>query len=120
MNIQQQEQWDYEAGMDTEQRNAHAWASMNRKSDDAFKIKEAVAAGKHVIIEEGTDYCPYTDAIMGSRRYLVSVHETREEAEAALKQAAQDDPDPEINVYILPYKPVPVPPPAYDRDEIPF
>lgn len=106
-NVQQVEQMDYEVGMATEHQNAFAWAGMNRKGDD-IRISEALAAGKHVIVEEGTEYCPYTDGILGSRKFLISVHENREDAETGLQQYAVEHPDydPEIGVFILPYKAV--------------
>jgi hypothetical protein len=118
-DVQRQEHFDHEMGCATEQQNAFAWASMNRRGDDP-RINEALAAGKHVIVESGPEYCPYTDALMGSRKILVSVHETREAAEAALRgyQAEHEDPDPEIDVFILPYKAVEYRYPT--DDEIPF
>lgn len=114
---QYQEEMDYQMGAASELQNAYAMSMMNRKPDDSQKIEDALAAGKHVIVEEGPEYCPITDALMGSRKFLVSEHATREEAEAAL--AGMEEGDPDISVYIRPYKPAP-PPPVYDRDEIPF
>ena len=117
-NPQEQEERDYHP--QNEFQLAYEWSKMNRKPDDAGKIQEAVAAGKFVIVEEGPDYCPVTDAVMGSRKYLASVHETREDAETALAgMFGEDGPDPDISVYILPHKPAPPYTPPGD-DDIPF
>lgn len=120
-SIQEQEERDYQMGAASELQNAYAWSIMNRKPDDSGKINAALEAGKHVIIEEGTEYCPSTDAIMGSRKYLIGEYESREAAEAAMhkKYDGQDDHDGDISVYILPHpsRPAYVPP---TDEEIPF
>jgi hypothetical protein len=101
-NIQQQEQWDYEAGWATEQQNALAWSRMNRRPDGAGRIAELVAAGKFVAVVEATEYCPSTDAIMGSRKDIDSVHDTREAAEAAVSKIYESDYPDDWSAYVLP------------------
>jgi hypothetical protein len=43
-----------------------------------------VAAGKHVLVFTAAQYCGFTDAILGSSVQVVSVHDAKEEAQAAL------------------------------------
>ena len=123
MNIQEREEMDYRAGAATDMQNALAWSMMNRKGDDPA-IAEALAAGRFVVVAEGVEYCPLTDAIMGSRALLHSTHATRADAESAVHGAMGPDPDYEIRVYILPRKPIaPAPVRATDPaddDVLPF
>lgn len=110
-SIQEQEDHDYQMGVASDAQNAYAWNSMNRKGDDP-NINKEIAQGHFVIVAEGPEYCPSTDAVLGSRKILLSTHKTRDEATTALH--AIDDPDPDLSIYILP------PTPTYNQDEIPF
>jgi hypothetical protein len=117
-SVQQQEEYDYQMGAASDAENALAWNRMNMKPDDSGKIAEAVAAGKFVVVLEGTAYCPSTDAIMGSRKFLHSAHDTRAEAQAAI--LAMDDMD-DISVYVRPSPKSPVIPYVPStNDDIPF
>lgn len=116
-NAQEQEERDYHP-----QSELQNLGMMNRKPDDTAKIQKAIQEGKHVVIEAQTEFCPYTDAILGNRQLLVSIHDTRDEAQQALDKLHppdQDNPDPDINAFIRPYPPVTTQQP-YNRDEIPF
>lgn len=104
MNLHEIEERDYHPASELE--NAYAWSGMNRKPDDAGKINAAVAAGKFVVVEEGPEYCPSTDALLGSRKFLVSVHDSRADAEAAL--AAAESYCDEVGLYVLPRRPWPI------------
>lgn len=97
--IQEQEGLDYQMGAASEYQNAFAWSRMNRKPDDSDKINKAIQEGKYVVVSESPEYCPSTDASMGTRRDLCSVHDDRESAEraASLVQRTPDD-----WVYVLP------------------
>jgi hypothetical protein len=114
------EELDYHPASEAE--NAYAWSRMNRKPDDAGKVAEAVAAGKFVVVVEVPDYCPFTDATMGMRMLLDSVHDTRGAAENAIAaQFSDDDYGGDEAVYVLPlrdYNPNPVA--VIDSSEIPF
>lgn len=117
-SVQQQEEYDYQMGMASEAENAFAWNRMNMKPDDSAKIQEAIDAGKFAVVLDGPVYCPSTDAIMGSQRFLDSVHDTRAAAEAKAYDLGDMD---EIDVYVLPRADRPATPyvPLTD-DDIPF
>ena len=127
MNIQEQEEADYNIGNATEQQNAFAWASMNRKPQDP-RINQELQNGRFVIVYQSPEYCPYTDACMGSRKFFGSAHDTREDAETALKNdELWHRRDHEIDILILP-PPKPTPATASadndndndDNNDIPF
>jgi len=73
-NAQEQEERDYHP-----QSELQNLGMMNRKPDDTAKIQKAIQEGKHVVIESQTEFCPYTDAILGNRQLLVSytIQETK-------------------------------------------
>jgi hypothetical protein len=109
----QQEHWDYELGADTDERNAFAISRANRKADDAARVREAVAAGLFVVVQEIPDLCGSTDAFIGtSSVHVVSVHATREEAE----QACPDIDDDTMSFYVEP-KQLRLAPAAVEADE---
>jgi hypothetical protein len=118
MNIQEQEEIDYQIGCASELQNALVWSRMNRRPDDSRRIEDAVKAGRFVIVLEMTEYCPSTDAIMGSIRLALSTHDTREHAIAAM---TGEEPTNEFNIYILPrLKNLATPVQTTDNNEIPF
>lgn len=120
MNHLEQEHWDHEMGCATEAQNVLIWNRMNMQADDSFKIKEALDKGLFVVVKEGTVYCPSTDAIMGSRKLLDSVHKDRQQALNRIAEMSKDM-DEEIGVYILPYSSTStLENVSCDRDEIPF
>src|ERR1700760_2282455 len=105
MDLHWQEYIDYEMGCGSEQQNALAWSQMNRKSDDSLKISEALERGLFVVILDGPEYCPLTDALMGCRRYIInSTHNTREEADDILRTLGDMD---DVLAYVLPRKTIP-------------
>jgi hypothetical protein len=110
MSPQQQEELDYQMGCATEQQNAYALSCIDRKPDDMGKINELVAQGRFCAVARGPEYCRFTDALLpGGRCLLVGDFASRAEAEAALAKDAGDDPDPEVDYFVLPY-PQPVAP----------
>lgn len=104
MHPDELEEMQYQFFPQTELQNAFAVSRMEREPDDSYQINEALANGKFVVVTEGTEYCPRTDAIMGSRRCLNSIHDTREQAEAevAAWQAMDPEAQCEFDCYILP------------------
>ena len=119
MNIQEREQWEYEAGWASEQQNALAVSRMNQPPDDSDKINEAIANGLYVVIEEGPAYCPITDAIMGSRQYLVTTFKTLEEASRYIGRLNREEYNPDINYRVAGPTPKMTKPPL-TNDDVPF
>jgi hypothetical protein len=106
MNIQEREEREYNPAGDLE--NAYAWNCMNRRQDDAGRVAGLIDEGKFVIVRYSLDYCPSTDACMGERCTLESVHDSRSEAEAWLTDYVDSEYG-EIRWQILPpSEPVPV------------
>ena len=104
MNIQEQEQWDYEAGCQSELKNAYDYSRMNTDlSGDSDKIRRFVQEEKYVVVENVPVYCNSTDAYIGSYQSLVEVCFTREEAESILNKFPKNC---DIDVFILPRKEV--------------
>jgi hypothetical protein len=97
MNVQEFEERSYFTA--TEHQNSFAMSCMTRKPDDSARIDQLVQSGKHVVVHVGTDYCQHTDAVIGSRFILVSVHDTRELADAALRGEGGHDPDESFIVF---------------------
>lgn len=120
MTPQEQEELDYQMGCATEQQNAYAVSCMDRKPDDTAKINDLVSQGRFVVVVEGPEYCRHTDALLPDARQLhCSNHATREEAMVALLKDVGDDPDPDLNYFILPRQPAAAYVPPTDED-IPF
>lgn len=121
MDIQEREHWDYEMGAASELQNAVALSRMELPADHSCQIADAVKAGKFLVIEEGTAYCPRTDAAIGSLRFIISTHLTYEDAERALHSIPDDQFPEDVSVYVFPYgPPMPTPVRVYDDSEIPF
>ena len=100
MNIQEQEERDFHPMTDAQ--NAYAWSQANRRPDHP-KIADHVAAGRFVVVHEVNQYCPSTDAYIGTRRLFGSSHVTRAEAVAALASCIQSyGYDEDVRSYILP------------------
>jgi hypothetical protein len=98
MNVQEMEERDFEMGRATELQNAYAFSVMVRRPDDSVKIRELVAVGRYVVVADVLEYCPLTDASMGSRRVLVGDFATYDEA---LEECSKHDDD-EVYVTIVP------------------
>jgi hypothetical protein len=84
-----------------EQRAAWEASLAARLPDDTDKINEALAAGRFVVVQEGTEYCPHTDGILGSRKTLLGDFAMPEEA----MECYQNNQEPaysDIDVYLLP------------------
>lgn len=92
---------DWEISQTNEFQNAFVWNRMNRNPDDSHLINEAIANGKFVVVTEGPEYCPSTDALMGTRKSLSATLDTREEA---VKWLEDNDFKEfcELSMYILP------------------
>lgn len=93
MNIQEREEIDYRIGCATELQNSYAASRLEREPDDTAKIRDLVAAGKFVLVAEVPDYCPRTDAAMGSRCWIASIHDHRVEAMGAHERLPIDEYD---------------------------
>lgn len=117
-----QEHCDHVMGCDTEYRNMYAVERATMKPDDSERIAELVESGKFVVVAEVTEYGPVTDAIIGSRLFVDSIHDTREAAEAAMAGMTPEDFDCETRYHVEP-KPVVEPKryvPEFGEDDIPF
>ena len=114
-----EEEIDWQISQTNEFQNAFAWNRMNRKPDDTHLINQAIAQGKFVVVTEGTEYCPSTDAIMGTRKCLSATLDTREEAVKWLEENDFKEHD-DLSMYILPRPPVIVEPYVSCDDDIPF
>ena len=91
MTIQEQEELDHEVGaFKNEFQAAYSLSQLSRKPDHKARIAELQAQGKFIVVFEITEYCPHTDAILGARHTIVSVHDTQEAAQAALPTFADD------------------------------
>jgi hypothetical protein len=115
-----EEHLDHMMGSASEQENALAWSRMNRRPDDSGKIDAEVSKGNFVVVLDGPEYCPSTDALMGSRKVLHSTHKSREAASLVLNGLGDMD---EVQAYILPrpvVKPLSVEARQIMDDEIPF
>jgi hypothetical protein len=122
---QEAEHWAHEAGCASELQNAFSESQIAfaMQQDDKKRIIALQAAGKFVVVEEGIVYCRVTDAIVGSRRHVADVHDTREAAEAQLATLSQYDG--EWGYYLAaPFQPQEVryysDEDSCERDEIPF
>jgi hypothetical protein len=99
---------DHEAGCATEAQNCYAEAEMGFR-EVAFKakaeIQQHLAQGLFVLTGSHDYYCQSTDAVVGIIEGLVSVHATREEAEAQLETLYNSNPyiyGSEVSLNILP------------------
>lgn len=95
---QQQEHWDYEAGVASELQNAYQNSRNNidLNGDDAA-ILTARRVGYFVAVLESPVYCPATDAILGNKRVMLGYGSALEEVTALLSSYEEDQ---ECNVYV--------------------
>lgn len=109
---------EFEAAYDLSRRELHLIP------DDSVRIREAIEAGLSVVVHFVSQYCVFTDASLGMKKYLVSSHETYEAALAALPKQDEgfggDDDYYEIQPRPVQGFVVPEFQPADDGDEIPF
>lgn len=122
VNTQEREHWDYEAGADSELRNAFRQSQMERRPDDSGKAAAAVADGLHVVCIDAPEYCRRTDAILGTRRIVDLITPDRAAAEARYAELCGEIDGSDLDPVLLP---VPIPRPEPERaaltdDEIPF
>lgn len=81
MNIQELEERDHEAGcFRNEFEAAMSLSQREREPDDTLKINALLAEGKFVVAIRGTDYCGFTDAILGARLTFVAAWDTYQRA----------------------------------------
>ena len=118
------EHCEFEASRDTEQRNAYRWSATNRRPDDGAKIADLVAAGRWVVVAWSVEYCPATDASLGTRRDYVSDFPTYAEAAAECARLCDAvefcDGDFGYAVEPRPVPPAPVVPAADVDSDVPF
>jgi hypothetical protein len=82
---QEQEHWDFEAGVATEFQNAFAISKMTTtivREDE--RIAQLASEGLFVAVFEHEVACRYTDALLGYSRRVVGTGRTRAEALALL------------------------------------
>lgn len=85
-----QEHLDHEAGAFRSEHEA-AFSLSRREFDSGLgAIRKLTNAGRFVVAMGGPAYCCFTDALVGTRYFLVSDHATRDEAGAAAEAAAAD------------------------------
>lgn len=82
-------------------------ANLNEHEEE---IKKHLKNGKYLIIEEQDCYCSFTDAIIGVKRYITGIYDSRKEAENELNDFCYIIPA-EINIPIN--RPI-------NNDDIPF
>ena len=107
--------------MQTEQQNALEVGRMMIK-DDSLLIGEELAKGNFVVVEIGTSYCPFTDAINGSRQFVLATFQTLVDADGYLKHyMLNDNLDPDHDYLVLkPYTELEVVGINQISNEIPF
>lgn len=117
---EEQERYDEWMAYRNELQAGLEWSRANRKPDDSGSIDLALLGGYYCVVSEGVEYCPVTDASMGTRRVLVSTHLSREEAEAAAFREGEHDGD-DCWTYVLPlvHRPLASLPMA-DDNSLPF
>lgn len=117
-----QEHLDHEAGAFRSEHEA-AFSLSRREFDSGLgAIRKLTNAGRFVVAMGGPAYCCFTDALVGTRYFIVSDHATRDEADgAAYKAAADHDDDDEGFVTVFPELP-PAPRASIDdgSEDIPF
>ncbi len=118
MNIQEQEEYDYNIGRATDHQNAYALSMMQRRYDDT-RIAAELAQGKFVVVEECEQFCPFTDACLPSYKFFLSSWFVRDMAERQADHLVEQDP--ERNIQVLPYKmPELNESPTQPSDDLPF
>lgn len=102
--------------------NAYDTGKMIRFHQQVERNSEITAvlnAGRFALVGIGPVHCPFTDAVTGSSRHLISAHDTRAEADQAADQLYADCPG-EIDFQVLPALPQPVRAATIEDDGIPF
>lgn len=85
MNLQEQEEMEFQFGRANDFQNAYALSQIERRQDDP-QIEVELAKGKFVVIGWNEQYCPFTDAALPSWKSFISSHDTYEEATAQPEQ----------------------------------
>ncbi len=84
------EEMEAEYGAFSSEFEAALALSHREAGDDRGAIRQAVAAGRFVVVASAPRFCRLTDALMGEDLSLVSEHGTRAEADAALPESSED------------------------------
>lgn len=103
MNIQEQEEIDYQMGSKCELQNALALSQMERiVRDDSAEIKKLVAEGKFVVAMSHPVYCSRTDAPLGEDIWIEEICDYRSEAMDHFNRICGDIGDSDYGVTIYP------------------
>jgi hypothetical protein len=95
--------------MSIELQNAFEISKAERRAAPVdTRVREALAAGRFVLVAIFEAYCPRTDAILGFDRHFQGAFDTRAEAQDALEALWADVPDIDADI---------VAPPVYGCDE---
>ena len=71
--------------------NAFALSQIEYKSTcQGKKLEDLLAKGKYVVGYTALIHCKFTDAVIASEEVIMSVHDTREEAEAEISAEDYD------------------------------
>lgn len=112
------EHCDHEMGrFDNDFQAAAAISRLELPPDDRGKIDSLLAAGRWCVVEEATAYCQYTDAIIGSRKYLIADFATEGEALGHYKGLDHTHYDGEIDCQVVG---PPRPEQPHNYEELPF
>lgn len=94
MNIQEREEMEYQAGLQTAHQNAFALSRMEhneRESQRRKRTEELLAKGFCVVVLRSPAYCFATDAIVGESEYFVSASKSYEVAHKRAEKINADD-----------------------------
>ena len=121
MNIQQQEDYDYQMGCASELQNALSQSIAEFDSGWGL-VQAAIDAGLFVVASVSTAYCRRTDACMGARYGIQSTHPTYEEAskERTRLNSMEVSEGDEWGYEVFPRPPMVLPLVSLTDDEVPF
>ena len=119
---QAQEHWDHVNGSRSDLQNAYDHSRMQH-DNGMGAVRALVAQGLHVVVMSGPAYCRHTDAVIGTRHFVVSSHLSRAVAERRCGALAAQDDGSECGYGVYPLPPQPEPRQAavdLYADDIPF
>jgi hypothetical protein len=113
------EELNYTMGVASDMANAYSVSCMNRPVGDYYEIQKHLADDKFLLVADVTNYCEYTDALIGSSRHILFVGNNREEVQKHWETLNPEDYI-DAEVFILPREKPEYIPPVSNNDEIPF
>lgn len=82
MNIQEQEENNYQMGMNSNSlQDCLEESILSLEVDDSEKIKKAIKEGKFVLYFGNNEYCSHTDAFLRFHKKIIKICETLKDAE---------------------------------------